>query len=247
MSESMWWWKVALHLDEAQLALAKAMAHNVDDPRPAHALYDWLREGQVMLLKIFHAKGLLPRSSNDRTGGPMPGIPMPGMPFPSAAPATVAPMTDSEPQPLSVPEEPTYPEADHAAAMDVAAVEEIPPDHVAVMDAVVAEPTPASPSPEETVFVDNLMVKPGQRHAMLKSLASTLRYRGADYNELESALLAANKERCNPPKPIAEVRAIARWAITAVPTAGGDERRGASSEVPTTTEVFPPGAGGTGG
>ena len=83
--EPMWWWKAAMHLDEAQLSLTNAMAHNVDDPRLAHALYDRLREGQAILLEIFRAKGLLPAAANGRIEVPMPEIPtakvpMPGMP-----------------------------------------------------------------------------------------------------------------------------------------------------------------------
>ena len=78
--EPMYWWKVALHLDEAQLALTNAMAHNVDDPRPIHALHDRLREGQAILLEIFRAKGLLPGSTNGTHEAPMP--PMSGVPVP---------------------------------------------------------------------------------------------------------------------------------------------------------------------
>ena len=55
-------------------------------------------------------------------------------------------------------------------------------------------------------------VEPGQRHAMLKAMAGSMRFRGASYDEIEPALLAANWARCNPPKAAAEVRAIARWA-----------------------------------
>ena len=58
--EALLWWKVALHLDEAQLALANVTAHNLDDPRLALALQERLREGQAILLEIFRAKGLLP-------------------------------------------------------------------------------------------------------------------------------------------------------------------------------------------
>src|SRR5436190_1585355 len=71
-SELMWWWKVAMHLDEAQLALANAMAHNLDDQKPVFALQDRLREGQAMLLEIFRAKGLLPAASNGAAAVPPP-------------------------------------------------------------------------------------------------------------------------------------------------------------------------------
>lgn len=56
------------------------------------------------------------------------------------------------------------------------------------------------------------VVEPGQRHAMLKSLAGAMRFRGSGYGEIEMALLGANSARCNPPKSDAEVKAIARWA-----------------------------------
>lgn len=69
------------------------------------------------------------------------------------------------------------------------------------------------------------VVEPGQRHAMLKSLAGSMRFRGCGYETIESALLAANKAQCNPPKSDAEVRAIARWAaeqpITTLQRGGG--------------------------
>ncbi len=58
--ERLWWWKVAKHLDDAQLALVNALALNADDPAPVHALQNKLREGQSILLAIFRWKGLLP-------------------------------------------------------------------------------------------------------------------------------------------------------------------------------------------
>ena len=63
-TEKSWLWKVAFHLDEAQIALANATAHNVDDPRPLQALYDRLREGQGVLLQVMAAKGLIPQAPN---------------------------------------------------------------------------------------------------------------------------------------------------------------------------------------
>lgn len=67
-SEKMWWWKVAMHIDEAQQALSNAMAHNLDDQKPVFALQDRLREGQAILLDIFSAKGLLPVAPNGQNG-----------------------------------------------------------------------------------------------------------------------------------------------------------------------------------
>ena len=106
-SEPMWWWKVALHLDEAQLALTNAMAHNLDDPRPVHALIARLTEGQAILLEIFRAKGLLPGSTNGTHEAPMP--PMPGVPVPMGADDGAA--IPAEQAPLAA-EEPAAPEAD---------------------------------------------------------------------------------------------------------------------------------------
>jgi hypothetical protein len=132
-SEPMWWWKVALHLDEAQLALANAMAHNLDDQRPVFALQDRLREAQAILLEIFRAKGLLPGSTNGKGELPMPmqaaqgpswpfppGVPAPGvLPFPSTGgghdAAFPTPSVDQSQQ--LVAEEPMGPEADQAAAV----------------------------------------------------------------------------------------------------------------------------------
>lgn len=143
-SEPMWWWKVAQHLDDAQLALSNAMAHNVDDPRPVQALYTRLREGQAILLDIFRMKGLLPAEPPapvvPMPGGPMPGpmagmpmpamagMPMAGMPMPPGPPPGVpwfgAPGSDGPPPspyfaeqgPPLVHDDPAVPPADHAAA-----------------------------------------------------------------------------------------------------------------------------------
>jgi hypothetical protein len=81
------------------------------------------------------------------------------------------------------------------------------------VDAILATAPQESPSIADNLRVDPAgVVEPGQRHAMLKSLAGSMRYRGCSYEEIEPALLSANKARCNPPKSEAEVRAIARWA-----------------------------------
>jgi hypothetical protein len=81
------------------------------------------------------------------------------------------------------------------------------------VEAVLVIAPPDAPSLAEHLQVDPAgIVEPGQRHAMLKSIAGALRFRGAGYDEIEAALLAANKNRCNPPKSDAEVRKIARWA-----------------------------------
>jgi len=92
-----------------------------------------------------------------------------------------------------------YFEAHDGLALDVEAILELAP--------------PEAPSIADSLKVDpNGAVEPGQRHAMLKSMAGALRYRGAGYEEIEAALLLANKSRCIPPKTDAEVRKIAEWA-----------------------------------
>jgi hypothetical protein len=58
--ERAWWWKIAMHLDEAQRASFNVLAHNVEDPTPVHLLQGKLREMQAFLLEIFRWKGLLP-------------------------------------------------------------------------------------------------------------------------------------------------------------------------------------------
>ena len=147
-SAPMWWWKVALHLDEAHLALANAMVHNLDDQRPAFALQDRLREGQAILLKIFRAKGLLPGSTNGRIEPPMPGVPMPGvLPFPPSTGGEAAvPTTDVEQRPPLAAEEPAVPEAHQ----DAASSETEPPAAAppAAAPAVVAPAVPAAITPE---------------------------------------------------------------------------------------------------
>lgn len=87
-------------------------------------------------------------------------------------------------------------------------------DGIAIdVEAVLSIAPLEAPSIAENLRVDSAgVVDPGQRHAMLKSLAGAMRFRGSGYGEIETALLAANKARCNPPKSDAEVRAIARWA-----------------------------------
>jgi len=81
------------------------------------------------------------------------------------------------------------------------------------VEAILAVAPPEAPSIAENLKIDPAgVVEPGQRHALLKSIAGALRFRGAGYDEIESALLGANKARCNPPKTDAEVRKIAEWA-----------------------------------
>lgn len=115
--ERTWWWKVAKHLDDAQLALLNAFAHNVDDPRPLQDLQARLREGQAILLYIFHAKGLLP--------GSLPGSnTVPGHTAPMADPRGQQPVPPPWAQAPGAPPPPWFPTdmaGDIAAASAAAA------------------------------------------------------------------------------------------------------------------------------
>lgn len=90
-NERTWWWKVAKHLDEAQLAAVNALAHNVDDPSRIILLQETLRQGQAILLQIFHAKGLLPAARPASAPLPPVGLPPGATPSPPAGPAASAP------------------------------------------------------------------------------------------------------------------------------------------------------------
>lgn len=147
-SEPMWWWKVARHLDEAQLALTNAMAHNLDDPRPVLALHDRLREGQAILLEIFRMKGLLPGATNGTAAVPVSEMPMPVPGTGVSVPTAVAGgATNGEHRPPLVAEEPAVPEADQAAA---AAEPEQPaavasPEAAGVAPAAITSEAPTAP------------------------------------------------------------------------------------------------------
>lgn len=152
-SEPLWWWKVALHLDEAQLALANAMAHNLDDQRPVFAIQDRLREGQAILLEIFRMKGLLPGAPNGTTAVPMP--PMPGVPMPPMPPMPGVPMPMPMPtagMPLPFVPAPMV-DGDVAVAPAPAPAEQAPPRVaeepvvVASAPATITSPVPTTAAP----------------------------------------------------------------------------------------------------
>ena len=151
--EPMWWWKVALHLDEAQLALANAMAHNVDDPRPVQALYTRLREGQAILLEIMRAKGLLPGEPAPPVHAmpPMPPMPTPSMPVPPVpAPPQVPVASIPVPVPMHEPVPPYVP--DIAPPVPAAVVLPFPAPTSTFLPAVAIEPdapAAADPDPDE--------------------------------------------------------------------------------------------------
>jgi putative DNA primase/helicase len=70
-------------------------------------------------------------------------------------------------------------------------------------------------------------VPDGERNATLTSFAGTMQRRGMSSDAIEAALLAENANRCSPPLPDAEVRAIARsisrYAPPPVPESDGQE------------------------
>ena len=86
-AERAWWWKVAMHLDEAQLAINKVLVHNVGDPTPVHMLHGKLQEAQVFLLEIFRWKGMLPSAPVAPT---VAGLPSEHMPTGPMVPMSVA-------------------------------------------------------------------------------------------------------------------------------------------------------------
>jgi hypothetical protein len=87
----MWWWRVAHQIDLAHVALANAMAYNVDDPKLIHALEEKLREARATLFEIFKRKGLLP-SNMAATPPPPPVTASAPAPAPVAAPMATAPL-----------------------------------------------------------------------------------------------------------------------------------------------------------
>jgi hypothetical protein len=89
------WWKVALHLDEAQLALTNAIALNTDDPTFIHGLQAMLRDGQSILYEIFRTKGLLPAAATPKPATPAASMPVP--PPPPPPPMAAAPVAPPAP------------------------------------------------------------------------------------------------------------------------------------------------------
>lgn len=91
-SEHSWWWKVAKHLDDAQIALGALAITNADDPAVILPLQDKLREAQATLFAIFQTKGLIPTPTPTPTAEvpPPPEVPEPSQPSQEVA----APSTD---------------------------------------------------------------------------------------------------------------------------------------------------------
>ena len=96
------------------------------------------------------------------------------------------------------------------------------------------DPVPAADAQELGLSADiqigeGGVVEPGQRHALLKSIAGSLRFRGAGEQEILAALRNANLARCKPPKADEELKRLASWAIeqpnSSLPPPEPDPRR----------------------
>jgi hypothetical protein len=109
----MWWWKVAMHLDEAHRASVNAMAHNLENQRPVFELQDKIQSAQAILLEIFRWKGLLPGSTN---------VPIAPVQVVDDVPSTEAPAVAAE-EPAAVPRAQIAVEVSSPDAVDVS-----PPD-----------------------------------------------------------------------------------------------------------------------
>jgi hypothetical protein len=91
--------------------------------------------------------------------------------------------------------------------------EELPPPPdwlIAELDAVEHKRQKSPPPGGHNGQTDVALLTEGTRNAGLASLAGKLRRAGLSQTELETALLAANQQRCRPPLPEREVLAIAR-------------------------------------
>jgi len=102
-------------------------------------------------------------------------------------------------------------------------------------DAVPTAPVSVTPAPRGTA---NTKITTGGRNSTLISLAGTMRYRGMGEAAIAAALLADNRERCEPPLDDDEVRKIAR-SVMRYPPANDNgfsvrlSGRDAGGEVPT--------------
>jgi hypothetical protein len=79
-----------------------------------------------------------------------------------------------------------------------------------LLDYIDAENTPeaGNQNPDSTTKAGE-KVGPGDRHKYLVSQAGSMRRRGMSEKAIEAALIAENRERCDPPKTDAQVRQIA--------------------------------------
>ncbi len=91
-------------------------------------------------------------------------------------------------------------------------------------------------SGNKLVVVDSSTPKPleseipeGERNVTLTSIAGTLRRKGADADTIYAAITAINTEKCSPPLPDAELRAIAN-SVARYPVAESDGTKSTKTE-----------------
>lgn len=89
-SAPVWWWKVAMHLVEAQQASTHVLEHNQSIEL---AFQNKLREAQAILLEIFRVKGLVSGLVEPPlvAGPPGPPIPSGPAPIPPGPPVPLGP------------------------------------------------------------------------------------------------------------------------------------------------------------
>ncbi len=125
-------------------------------------------------------------------------------------------------------------ELDGRAWLDLAEIAELPASLHPKPGA-----NPSAPKPPVTAK----QIGEGGRHAYLVRLGGAARRQGAELAEVEAALLAANRTRCNPPKPEAVVHRIAEDLVKRYPPGQAPtEERG----VPEPVLELPPGTTGAG-
>jgi hypothetical protein len=169
-NERVLWWKVAMHLDEAQLSLTNALAHSVDDPTAALAVQECLRTAQAILLDVFSAKGLLPAVANGAAAAPPPAPPPPAPPPP-------APPPPAPPAPPPAASPATDADGDAAAAME--AIEAAAAAPAAVLEGSSVEP----PVPTEPPRAADADAATGRAHTTFNQVvAETGRISSQDPN-----------------------------------------------------------------
>jgi Primase C terminal 1 (PriCT-1)/Bifunctional DNA primase/polymerase, N-terminal len=106
----------------------------------------------------------------------------------------------------------------------VAELPPIPESVVAILPAVGATPTP-TPASTAGEKIPN-----GRRNNTLASLAGSMRRRGHTEREILAALLVVNADRCVPPKPEGEIRAVVRSICRYAPAEVGAAAREPSED-----------------
>jgi hypothetical protein len=120
-------------------------------------------------------------------------------------------------------------ELDGRAWLDLAEVAELPPSFY---------PPPGTTGHTPKPPVTDEQIGEGGRHAYLVRVGGALRRQGCGVEEVEAALLAANRSRCNPPKPEQVVRSLARDLVERYAPAEEEPGGGSSWPSPMRSEAF---------